>query len=80
VTDTLTNAEIEAEKVYRKTERLAILLDGDDRDPTPAELNLAFKEAREWESTYREQNRELSSGGPADNLQQTEQAARRLLE
>ena len=56
MTDTLTDAEVEVELKYRRNERLAILLDGADRDPTPAELNLAFKEAREWESTYREQN------------------------
>ena len=52
----MTDADIQIETEYRRQERLGILLDGADRDPTPAELNLAFKEAREWESTYREQN------------------------
>jgi len=52
----VTDADIQIETAYRRQERLRILLDGADRDPTPAELNLAFKEAREWESRYRLEN------------------------
>ena len=62
MTDTLTDTEIDEEKKYRVQERIGILIDGADREPTPEEINLAFKESREWESTYREQNTELRHG------------------
>jgi len=47
----MTWAEIQKEKAYRVSERLAIM--AGDREPTPAQIEMAKAEARKWEINYR---------------------------
>jgi hypothetical protein len=49
----MSDDEVEAECKHRRLERIGIIMDGDDRAPTPFELNIAAKEAAEWRAEYR---------------------------
>ncbi len=51
---TMTDAEIQTEKAYRLSERIAIL--AEDRAPTPEQTAIATREADEWEAKWRDEN------------------------